>query len=110
MGEPTRLQRYSMRMDGFMSLRAGAKEKTVVTKPFTFEGDALYANLATSARGYMYFTLTAEDGSTVTSCEMFGNSTDKKICFGTDLSAFAGKSVVLSVRMREADLYSIHFA
>jgi len=109
MGDPTRLYRYSMRMDGFMSLRAGAKEKHIVTKPFTFEGSTLRANMATSARGYMYFTLTDEDGTALTSCEMFGNSVDKKIGFDGDLSLLAGKNVVLSVTMREADLYSIRF-
>jgi len=109
MGEPTRLHRYSMRMDGFMSLHAGAKEKMVVSKPFSFEGEALYANIATSARGYMYFTLTDPDGNSLSSCEIFGNSTDKRIPFPASLSAFSRKEVVLTVRMREADLYSIQF-
>ncbi len=110
MGEPTRLYRYSMRMDGFASLHAGAKEKLIVTKEFSFDGDTLYANIATSARGYAYFTLKGEDGSLLTSCEIFGNSTDKRIRFpGDDLSAFRGKPVTLTVRMREADLYSIQF-
>ncbi len=110
MGESARLYRYSMRRDGFVSLYAGAKEKVIVSKHFSFEGNGLYANIATSARGYAYFTLNDQQGCFTTSCEIFGNSTDKHIPFpADDLSAFSGKPVVLTVRMREADLYSIQF-
>ncbi|MBE7062538.1 MAG: hypothetical protein IJN25_08325 [Clostridia bacterium] len=105
-----KLRRYTLRMDGFASVHAGATEKVLVTKPFSFEGDILFANLSTSACGYLYFTIEDKDGNAVSSCEMFGDSTDKRIGFTSSLSAFAGKEVVMTVRMREADLYSIRFA
>ncbi len=110
MGIPSELYRYSMRMDGFVSLHAGAKEKLIVTKPFTFEGGELYANLATSARGYACFTLRDENGAEITSCETFGNSTDKRIHFpDAELSALSSKRVILTIRLREADIYSVQF-
>lgn len=110
MGIPTDLYRYSMRMDGFVSLHAGAKEQTIVTKPFTFEGMELFANLATSARGYVIFILTDENGKKYESCRTFGNSTDKRIHFGENvLASLAGKEVTLTMRIKDADIYSIQF-
>ncbi len=110
MGVPTELYRYSMRMDGFVSLHAGAKEQTIVTKPFSFEGKELFANLATSARGYVLFTLTDENGNEYDSCRTFGNSIDKRIHFGENvLPSLAGKKVVLTMRIKDADIYSIQF-
>jgi hypothetical protein len=50
--QPTaHLQRYSMRLDGFASVRAPYEGGELVTKPFTFEGNRLLLNFATSAAG-----------------------------------------------------------
>lgn len=106
------LVRYSIRRDGFVSLHAGGRrEETVVTKPFTFTGEELYANISTSALGYLYFTLTAWDGSCATSCEVFGDATDRRIPFPPGaVAALSGRTVTMQVRMRDADLYAIRFA
>lgn len=40
---------------------------------------------------------------------MFGNSIEKMIGFEKELSEFSGKEVVMTVRMRDADFYSIRF-
>lgn len=101
--------RYSLRVDGFRSFHAGAIEKEVVTKPFIFSGSNLYANISTSAAGYIYFEIKDSDGKIAESCEMFGDSIDKKICFNKSLSDFSGKEVVLTMKMRDADIYSIKF-
>lgn len=47
-----KLVKYTIRLDGFVSLHAGGEEKKIVTKEFIYDGDELYANIATSARGY----------------------------------------------------------
>lgn len=103
--------RYAIRLDGFVSLHSGGKEKVIITKPFTFRGENLYANLSTSAYGYMYFTLTAEDGTTAESYEIFGDDTDKKISFTEPekIKELQGKTVVMTVKMLDADLYAIRF-
>ena len=102
--------RYSLRLDGFVSRRAGATEKMLVTKPFIYDGKDMFANMATSARGYMYFTLKSNDGEVIESCEMFGNSVDKKIGFEDGaVKKLSGKEVVLEVRMLDADIYAIRF-
>ena len=93
-----------------MSLHAGAEEETVVTKPFIYNGSKLYANIESSAWGYLYFTLILPDGKRVESTEVFGNSIDRRIHFPEyDLSAWSGQEVTLEVRMRDADLYAIRF-
>ena len=77
---------------------------------FTYEGEELYANLATSAKGYAYFTLRCGDEE-YTSYEVFGNSVDKRIHFKDPaaVARLAGKPVTLTVRLRDADLYAIRF-
>lgn len=108
---PTHLWRYTLRLDGFVSLHAGAKEKTVVTKPFIYEGNTLTVNFSTSAFGGMYFSLIAEDGTRFDGPEIFGDSVDRPVHFDNEeaVKELSGKPVTLEVRMRDADLYSIKF-
>lgn len=105
------LARYTLRLDGFVSKHADAEEALVVTKELVYQGDALYANIATSARGYAYFTLKC-DGEVYTSYEIFGNAVDKKIRFPDPeaVGRLAGRPVTLEVKMMDADLYAIRFA
>lgn len=82
----------------------------LVTKSFVYDGKDMYANIETSARGYMYFTLRAKDGTEIKSCEMFGNSIDKKIGFEDGaVEKLSGKEVVLEVRILDGDIYAIRF-
>lgn len=107
--KPAQIYRYTIRMDGFVSQFAPYPEANLVTKPFIFEGSDLYANFSTSAYGHLKFKLTDTDGNKIETCETFGDSIDRRIRFDGDVSAFAGKPVVLSVNMCDADLYSIIF-
>ena len=110
MGIPAELYRYSIRRDGFVSLHAGAEEKLAVTKPFVFSGEKMYANIESSAWGYLYFTLITADGTRIESTEIFGNSTERRIHFPEfDISELSGKELVLEVKLRDADLYSFRF-
>ncbi len=106
-----RLVRYRMRLDGFASLYSSEEETLVVTREFTYDGDELYANLSTSARGYVRFTLRSKDKEYST-VEIFGNSTDKRIPF-IDKSAvknLRGEPVTLEIELYDADIYSIRFS
>ena len=105
-----KLVKYTIRLDGFVSLHAGGKEATAVTKEFIYEGERLYANIATSARGNAYFTLKCGDEQ-YTSCEIFGNSVDKVIRFEdeTAVKRLSGKAVTLEIKMYDCDIYSIRF-
>ena len=79
------LVRYTIRRDGFVSLRADGKEK-------------------------MILTLIDSDGNRYESEEYFGNSTHRRIKIADDaVKRLSGKPVRLEVRLRDADLYSIQF-
>ena len=107
---PCQFVRYASRLDGFVSRHAAETEKKLVTKKFIYEGKNLYANIATSAKGYAFFTLKSGDDE-YTSYEVFGNSTDKKIHFTDEkgVAKLSGKEVTLTVRMRDCDIYAIRF-
>ena len=102
--------RYTIRIDGFASYNAGFSKKTVVTNPFVFEGDELFINMSTSAKGGIYVTIKDEDGNSITSCEIFGDSHMRRVHFdGASLSDFAGKTVTMEFEMKDAKLYAFEF-
>ncbi len=111
MNIPAELARYTIRMDGFRSLYAGAKEKRIVTKPFVYDGDTLRINFATSARGYLYLTLVSGDGTRYESCETFGNKIDRRVIFDDPgaVARLSGQPITLEIRIMDADLYAIRF-
>lgn len=109
--EPTRFVYNTLRLDGFVSLHADATEKVIVTKPFVYTGSKLTVNFSSSAWGYLYFTLTDEEGNAYESTETFGDSVERTVRFLDEkaVASLSGKRAVLTVRMRDADLYSIKF-
>lgn len=107
---PTDFVRYTIRKDGFASLHADKDVKKIVTKPFVFEGDTLKINFSTSARGWMYVRVAAEDGSAaVSSCELFGDRINRIVDFDGELGALAGKEVRMEIEMKDADFYAFQF-
>jgi hypothetical protein len=116
--QPTaHLRRYSLRLDGFASLRAPFEGGELVTRPFTFSGKRLFLNLATSAAGGIRIAIQDPDGkpypgfSLPESVESIGNEIERAARWksGPDVSALAGKSVRLRVVMKDADLYALRF-
>ena len=104
------LVKYSIRLDGFVSLHAGGEKKQIVTKEFIYSGSELFANISTSARGSLYFTIIS-GGEEYTSVEVFGNSTCKRIRFEDDgaVSKLSGRPVTLKIDVFDADIFSIRF-
>ena len=107
--DPPEAWRYTIRLDGFASRTGVYPESNLVTKPFIFEGRDLFVNFSTSAYGHMRFKLKDTDGNSISSDETFGDSVDRRVRFSGDVGAFAGRPVILSVNMFDADLYSIMF-
>lgn len=112
-GSPKHLYRYELRKDGFACLMAEGDEKDLVTKPFVLEGSVLHLNMATSAFGYIYVKVLDADGNPLSgeSMEIYGDSTDRAVYFadGSDFSGYAGKTIRLRFRIRDAKLYSMIF-
>ncbi|WP_237729292.1 hypothetical protein [Schlesneria paludicola] len=116
--QPTaHVRRYSLRLDGFASVRAGVKEGELVTKPVVFSGKSLRINFATSAGGGVRFELQDAGGKpfpgfTLADCrEQIGNEIDREVAWkaGADVSALAGQAIRLRIALKDADLYSFHF-
>ncbi|MDB6027561.1 MAG: hypothetical protein JWM68_3784 [Verrucomicrobiales bacterium] len=111
------LARYTLRTDGFISINAPYRGGEVVTKPFTFTGNKLEMNFATSAGGGVQVEIQDGKGQplpgfALSDChEMIGDDISRIIAWtkGSDVSSLAGKTVKLRVTMKDADLYSLRF-
>ena len=110
------VRRYSLRLDGFASVRAGFEGGQLVTKPLRFSGERLLVNFATSAAGEVRFELQTPDGAalpgyTLEECTpLIGNDLEREVRWPGDLASLAGSSVRLRIVMKDADLFSLRFA
>lgn len=106
---PAELRRYTLRIDGFASYHATYQPQRLVTRPFTFSGRELSINFTTSAAGFVRIRLCADD-HVLTSCELFGDSLDRRVVFeGGDVSRLAEQTVTMEMEMSDADVYSFQF-
>ncbi len=109
--------RYTIRLDGFVSLNAPLSGGELLTKPLLFSGKKLSINYSTSAMGTVRVELQDADGKpisgyTIDDClEHYGDSVQQTIAWknGTDLSTLAGKPVRLKFVLKDADLFSFQF-
>lgn len=117
-GEGSKLRRFTIRVDGFVSVFAPLTGGQFITKPFVFEGNKLIINFSTSAAGTIKFEFTDKNGTAIPGysmedCEdIFGDSIERMVKWkdGTGVGKLSGKTVRLSVYLKDADLYSIKFS
>jgi len=113
----TRLRRFSLRMDGFVSIRADSQGGEMVTKPIVFSGKCLEMNFSTSAAGLIQVEIQDASGTPIPGfaledCpEIFGDRINQLVAWkqGSDVSTFAGKPIRLRFVLKDADLYAIQF-
>ncbi|MDO5567210.1 MAG: hypothetical protein Q4G59_11185 [Planctomycetia bacterium] len=111
-GVETIFRRFTIRIDGFSSISANNKEGCVVTKPLVFKGKELSLNYRTSAAGLLFVEVCDVNGKTLPGfAKADCDSIDRRVSWKgkSDLSALAGKAVVLKFHMLEADIYSLKF-
>ncbi len=116
-GEGSRLRRFTLRLDGFVSANAPLRGGELITRPFTFDGGALSLNAATSAAGSARVEIQDGDGKTLKGyalgdCdEIYGDYLDRKVTWNglADVSRLAGQPVRLRFALSDADLYSLQF-
>ena len=116
-GVSDRLRRYTIRIDGFVSLQAALSGGECITKPLMFSGSKLAINYATSAAGSIRVEIQDAngkplDGFRLEDCpEVFGDSLERTVSWkaGSDLSKLAGRPVRLRMMLKDADLYSFQF-
>lgn len=116
-GRSSQLRRYTLRLDGFVSIHAPMSGGELVTKPLLFSGAKLTMNFATSAAGGIRVGIQDTTGSPVPgftledSEDHFGDSIERTVFWkqGCDVSALAGKPVRLRFALKDAHLYAIRF-
>lgn len=110
--KPVTICRYAVRLDGFFSWRCDYTPGRILTKPLTFEGNAMEINFATSCAGYIRIRLTDPEGTPLNGYDsgfLFGDSVERQVRFEKPLEELAGKDVCLELFMKDADLYSFRF-
>lgn len=118
-GQGTRLRRYTVRRDGFVSVNAPAEGGEMVTKPLVFHSDdaELLINFATSAAGVLRCEIRDAAGQplpgfSLADCvEMCGDEVEQPVAWkgARNVSALAGTPIRLRFVMHDADLYAIEF-
>lgn len=110
-------RRFTLRLDGFVSVNAPLVGGEFITKPFVFSGKELEINYSTSAAGQVRVELQNDEGQplpgfTLDDSEpIYGDHIARIVKWKSapDSSALAGKPVRLRVEMSDADLYSLRF-
>lgn len=109
--------RYTLRTDGFISVHAGDTKGELVTKPLTFDGDALFVNFSTGVVGALRVEIQDASGQAIPGfalddCPIIvGDSIERRAEWlgNPSLGALAGKTVRLRFEIYECDLYSFRF-
>ena len=112
-----RLRRYTLRIDGFVSVNAKMSGGELLTNPLVFEGRELVLNFSTGAAGAIQVEVQDHRGDVVegfamADChEVWGDDLARTVKWGetTDLSSLAGQPVRLRFVLKDADLYSMQF-
>lgn len=116
-----RLDRYTLRPDGFISVHAPYAGGELVTKPFLFGGDAaveaLRLNFATSAAGGIKVEVQDAAGNAIPgftleeSIELIGDDFDRTVDWKgkSSIGQLRGQPVRLRFVMHDADLYAFQF-
>jgi hypothetical protein len=110
-------RRYSMRIDGFVSVNAPLETSEFITRPLKFAGSTLEINYSTSAAGQVRVEIQDADGKTIPGfsledCEpIYGDHIARTVDWKDkpDLGRLAGQPVRLRFEMSDADLYSLKF-
>ncbi|MSU64554.1 MAG: hypothetical protein EXS38_00265 [Opitutus sp.] len=117
LGKANKLRRFTLRPDGFVSMRAAFAGGGFTTKPLTFRGDRLELNFSTSGAGTIRVEIQDAggrpiEGHALADCgEVFGDQLDRTVTWrhGSDVGKLAGQVVRLHFAMSDADLYSFQF-
>jgi hypothetical protein len=116
-GPGNALRRYTLRLDGFVSVNAPLSGGELLTRPIRFSGSQLALNFATSAAGDIRVEIQDADGQALPGFRLedcspvFGDTLERTVTWsgGSDVSGLAGRAVRLRFVLRDADLYAFGF-
>lgn len=116
------LRRYTLRLDGFVSVNAPMDGGGFVTRPLRFDGKRLSINFSTSAYGSIRVEVQDMKGNpipgyTLEDCPpIFGDAVDRAVVWNkrsdadkSNIGVLAGKDVRLRFELKDADIYSFQF-
>ena len=117
-GTSCTLRRFTLRLDGFVSISAPMSGGELVTRPLRFTGKRLRLNFATSAVGSIRVELQRPDGTPVKGysledChEVYGDTLDRQVVWksGNSLASLNGQAIRLRFVLKSADLYALRVA
>lgn len=109
-----RLERRTLRLDGFASLHAGYEPGSAITKPLRLAGNTLEVNLSASSIGWLKIVVLDESGAELPGFgandaeETAGDAIARTVKWksGRTIAELAGKTVRLKFALRDADLFS----
>lgn len=115
--EDVSFRRFTLRLDGFVSVHADFSPGEMLTRPLVFSGTQLRLNYATSAAGSIRAELQDADGEPLpgfelrSSPELYGDEVDGLVRWEgePDLGALAGRPVRLRFVLQDADVYALRF-
>ncbi len=116
-GKGGTLRRYTLRLDGFVSIHGPMRGGEFLSRPLKFTGSKLALNCATSAAGSVRVEIQDLDGKphaifSLADCPPhFGDTIERIVTWknGTDVGSLAGRPVRLRFELKDADLYSFRF-
>jgi len=116
-GNSQNFRRYSIRVDGFVSIQAPLSGGAFVTKPIVFQGSQLEINYSTSAAGSIQIEVQDAQGNplpghALSDCHaVFGDQIARTVAWkdGESVKPLAGTSVRLRFVLKDADLFSFRF-
>jgi hypothetical protein len=116
-GTSSALRRYTMRLDGFVSVNAPMAGGDLITKPLRFQGKELSINFSTSAFGSIRVEIQDINGKPLPGFALkdcppvFGDAIDRTVYWngGSDVSSIEGKEIRLHFEIKDGDLYSFYF-
>ena len=113
----SRLRRYTLRIDGFVSVQGKLAGGELVTRPLVFEGGELVINFSSSAGSTIRVEVQdalgyALPGFAMEDChDIFGDDLERVVSWHSEgnLASLAGTPVRLRFELKDADLYSLRF-
>lgn len=116
-GNSSEVRRYTLRLDGFVSVQAPMKGGELVTKPLRFSGKRLSLNFSSSAAGEVRVEIQDADGRPLPGYSLeecppiFGDTVARAVTWnaGSDVSSLTGKTIRLRFFLKDADVFSFQF-
>jgi hypothetical protein len=118
-GSFPRVRRFTIRKDGFVSVRAEAREGALITKPLTFDGERLTVNYNAKLNtgGSVRVEILDKEqrpipAFTAADCDpLSGDQIDAGVTWNgkSDVRSLEGKPIHLRFVLNDADLFSFRF-